>query len=127
MGKRLPKALTARSEHLEQVALFEWAAYYASKWPCLALMYSYPISGLRNIVVAKKLRAEGAKPGVPDIFLPFATPYSHGLYIELKRVGGPKPTKTQLDFHARLRGRGYTVSVCYGCDEAIRVIQGYLR
>ena len=55
------------SEHVEQVRLFAWAKYACSTLPKLSLLYAIPNGGARHKAVAAKLRAEGVKPGVPDI------------------------------------------------------------
>ena len=60
------------SEHLHQKALFEWADRMEGAWPELRLMYAIPNGGLRTKAQAGKLKAEGVKPGVPDIHLPVA-------------------------------------------------------
>ena len=64
------------SEHEEQVALFEWAEWNKRQYPELELMFAIPNGGQRHVVVAKKLKDEGVKAGVPDIFLPVARQFS---------------------------------------------------
>ena len=56
-------------EHQEQVALFNWAKFFENKCKDLGMMYAIPNGGKRHIAVARKLKAEGVKAGVPDIFL----------------------------------------------------------
>jgi hypothetical protein len=63
-------SLCVGNEHEEQVALFEWAAWNSSKYKELELMFAIPNGGQRHVVVARKLKDEGVKAGVPDIFLP---------------------------------------------------------
>lgn len=65
------------TEHWEQVQLFEWS----ENLPELKLMHAIPNGGKRDIRVALKLKEEGVKPGVPDIFLPLSRGGKHGLYI----------------------------------------------
>ena len=76
---------------------------------------------------AANLKQQGVKPGVPDIFLPVARKGFHGLYIELKRAKGGTVSKAQQEMLIALRCEGYAVEVCYGCEEAVRVLEGYLR
>ena len=54
----------------EQEALFAWAEYQKGKYPELELMYHIPNGGSRNKAEAARLKAQGVKPGVPDICLP---------------------------------------------------------
>ena len=80
--------MKTHDEHAEQVALFRWAAIARSRYPELALLYAIPNGGHRHIQVARRLKAEGVKPGVPDICLPVPRGNWSGLYIELKTARG---------------------------------------
>lgn len=115
-----------QSESTEQIYLFLWAAYSTASMPELDLMYHIPNGGKRNITTAKRLKAEGVKAGVPDICLPVARGYYHGLYIELK-AGRNKTTENQNKWIKSLREQGYYVQVCYGWEEASKVIVEYLK
>lgn len=134
------------SEHTEQVALFNWCKLMEGRHPQLALIFAIPNGGKRHIGTARKLKAEGVKSGIPDIFLPvprfpsdvndlivgdantvgFSDEVKFGLFIELK-VGKNKPTKNQLKWIEDLRAERYAVEVCYGFLEAKTVIENYLR
>ena len=71
------------------------------------------------------LKRQGLKAGIPDVCLAIAqTPY-HGLLIELKRIGAPKPNVDQQEWHRKLIEQGYRVAVCYGFEEAQRVVKTY--
>ncbi len=114
------------SEHHEQLALFQWAAYMEIKYPALKNMYAIPNGGKRDKVVAIKLKQEGVKPGVPDINLDWPSRGYNGLRIEMK-VGRKKPTPLQEEWIERLKKAGYMVLVCYSADEAIKSILEYLK
>lgn len=115
------------SEHDEQVALFQWAAHMSGKYPELRLMYAIPNGGLRNPVVASKLKAEGVKAGVPDIFLPAARCGYHGLYIEMKRTKGGRLSTEQAQWITDLLGQGYAVYKAEGWVKAKEIIESYLK
>lgn len=110
-------------EHDNQVALFEWAAY--DKRPELKMLFAVPNGGLRNKAVAGKLKAEGVKAGVEDVFLDVARGGHHGLRIEMK-AGKNKPTPEQKDWMARHNAEGYLAMVCYDWTEATEAINRYL-
>lgn len=112
------------SEHDEQVALFDWARLNESKHPQLKMLFAIPNGGLRNMVVAKKLKREGVKAGVPDMFLAVRTRTRSGLFIEMK-FGKNKTTKEQDEWIQKLNGVFYT-AVCYSFEEAKQVIIDYL-
>lgn len=113
------------SEHEEQVALMEWAAYQANAAPELGLLFAIPNGGDRHPAVAAKLKAEGVKAGVPDLMLPVARGPYHGAFVELK-VGRNRPHAAQLEWIERLRRQGYYAVVCHGFDEARQAIEDYL-
>ena len=119
-------------ESLEQQALFEWAMLNESKYPELKLLYHCPNGGKRNAREAARLKKEGVKSGVPDVFLPVAKkilnismPLWYGLYIELK-AGKNETTESQDWWIENLRGQGYRVEVCYGWEAAKNLILDYL-
>ena len=114
------------TEHQEQVALFEWTAWMARRHPDLLLMHAIPNGGKRDIRTAARLKAEGVKPGVPDIFLPVPKNGKHGLYIELKRSRGGTVSKEQEAWIRALSAQEYVCAVCHGHREAIRVITDYM-
>lgn len=118
---------TTPTEHAEQVALMQLVSLHLGRWPELRLLYAIPNGGHRHIAVAKKLAAEGVRPGVPDLCLPVARGGYHGLYVELKRTKGGAVSDVQGDWHKALVHEGYAVVVCYGCDQAWGAIANYMR
>ena len=114
------------TEHVEQVRLFAWANYAQGKYPALSLLYAIPNGGARHPVVAAKLKAEGVKRGVPDICLPVARGKWHGLYIELKRQKGARPSHEQDDWLTALNRGGYLAVWCRGWELAAAQIETYL-
>lgn len=115
-------------EHDEQVMLFQWAALAQGQHPELRLLVAIPNGGERHKAVAAKLKAEGVKPGFPDIMLPVARCGRHGLFIELKRRNGvPSDVKpSQRSWLDALEAEGYRVVVAYGWEEARDGILFYL-
>lgn len=113
-------------ESMEQQALFKWVKLQSCTIPELELLYHIPNGGKRNLLEAKRLKAEGVRAGIPDLCLPVARGDQHGLYIELK-AGKNKPTDTQLWWIDRLMRQGYEVHVCYGWEEAKDKIIAYLK
>lgn len=120
---RLPN--TKPSEHSEQVALFEWADLQKNKYPELSLMFAIPNAGKRSYQMARYLRSEGLRSGVPDILLPAAKNKYHGLFIELKN-GKNKASENQNKYLKDLNQQGYKAVVCYGFEEAKDTIVNYL-
>lgn len=115
------------TEHAHQAALFCWAALpeTLAKYPELALMFAIPNGGERNKVTAARLKAEGVKAGVPDIFLPVPRRKNHGLFIEMKKEGG-EPSKAQSYWRRELNLQGYAAFTCYGWLAARSLVATYL-
>lgn len=115
------------TEAQEQAWLFQWAtAMQVLRWPELELMHHIPNGGSRNRIEAAKLKGQGVKPGVPDIFLPVARRGKHGLYIELKRKTGGKVSPDQQRMIQKLNQQGYKAIVCQGWQAAADAIENYM-
>jgi len=114
------------SEHLEQVALFNILRRYEDKYPELKWVFAIPNGGHRHISVARKMKAEGVKAGVWDIFCPFMPWWRDegGLWIEMK-AGNNKLTSNQQAFRDAVGGE-YQWAVCYSAEEACHAIGEYL-
>ena len=113
------------SEHQHQVAVIEW---FGLQYPKLnGLLFAIPNGGLRNKAVAGKLKAEGVRPGVSDLFLMVATKGMHGMWIEMKDSCGKRPSPEQIAFQKDAADQGYAAVTCYGFDMARGAIEEYLR
>lgn len=120
------EAIPVPTESQEQQALFQWAALHTGRYPELALMYHIPNEGLRNPRTGARMKAEGMKPGVPDVCLPVARGGFHGLYIEMKRTKGGRVEPGQREWLGALNGQGYAAVVCLGWEKAAQMIEAYL-
>jgi hypothetical protein len=118
------------SEHDEQVKFFNWARDNEARHQQLRWMFSIPNGGHRHIGVAIKLKKEGLKKGVLDIFLPVVRETYEGktipgLFIEMK-FGKNSLTKEQKEFKTAMEAEGYQTSTCRKWDEARAVVINYL-
>jgi VRR-NUC domain. len=114
------------NEATEQETLIQWCGWKQSKYPELKLIYHIPNGGSRNAIEAANLKRQGVKAGVPDLCLPVARNGFHGLYIEMK-YGRNKTTEKQKEWLKSLEEQGYFTVVCYGAEEAERIIARYLE
>lgn len=121
------KPLPVPTEHAEQCALMDWAQMAYGKHPELRWLYATPNGGFRHPSTATKLKAEGAKAGVCDLFLPVARGGYHGLYIEMKRQKGGRLSPEQSDFIDFVTQHGYRAEVCAGWIVARDVLMDYLN
>lgn len=122
-----PEQLAGRTEHSQQVALFQQAALHFHKYPQLKWMFAIPNANSHKMV------SEGVRGGVPDICLPIPIQdWYHGLYIELKIESRRKEknggcSQDQMNYLAYLNMSGYLAVVCYGWQEAWETIEEYLK
>ena len=112
------------TEHDEQVSLFNILGLYKDKYPILSWIHAIPNGGHRHVAVARRMKAEGVKAGVWDIFVPVPADDKCGLYIEMK-YGKNNLTDNQKAFRDAV-GDGYKWAVCYSGIDAANVIGEYL-
>lgn len=126
-----PDQLVAKSktEHSIQAAFFAWLAIV--KYPSTKWIHAIPNGGERNPIVAGKMKAEGARTGVWDVFVPVPRGGYHGLYIEFKRPehrnhknGGL--TDKQVEFGEFAVAEGYKMRMAYTWREAAFHLCEYL-
>lgn len=115
------------TEHQLQVSIID---YVNKILPALRpYIFAIPNGGLRNVIVAKKLKSEGVTAGVPDLFIdiPIHALYiiKHGLRLELK-VGKNKFTICQSLFKERMEKIGYVVKECRSIEDFEAILCDYL-
>ena len=113
-------------EHEEQKCLMEWAESQKQRYPCLPRMFAIANGGFRHITIARRMKAEGVKRGVPDMMLPFPSGGYAGLFIELKKRVGGVVSKEQGEWREYLSSVGYKVVICPGWEVAKDAIIEYL-
>ena len=113
-------------EHQIQVAVILWSRSMSVRYPELDLLYAIPNGGARDAITGARLKAEGVKPGIPDLCLPVARGGSHALYVEIKTETGRISDK-QADVIAKLTRFGNKVVVCRSAQDAIDTIMEYIK
>jgi len=115
------------TEHAEQAQLLAWAQDAQQKHPDLRLLFAIPNGEHRHWTVARRLKAEGVRPGVPDLMLPVKRSGFSGLFVELKRRSGGRVSEEQAWWHAVLLGQGFMVATCKGAVDARNALIRYLE
>lgn len=99
----------------------------------LKWLHAIPNGGYRDPVTAARMKAEGVKAGVPDVFLPVArydftdgSLECHGLYIEMKKPKGGRLSADQIEFQAFCKEQKFAYIMCKTWREAAETIKTYL-
>lgn len=115
------------SETQEQISLIKWSQQPSvrQQYPELKFLFHVP-NERADKVEAANLKRMGVKPGIPDLMLPVPSGEYHGLFIEMKKIGG-WPSADQLWWLEHLKANGYAAFVCYGWQQASEVLMWYLN
>ena len=127
--RKRTKSRTRISEHAEQVLTVQWwdeigASQHGLDYRLLIAVPNAGAGGHRG--QGGKMKAEGARAGVPDLLLAVPRRGSAGLWIEMKAVDG-NVRPHQRAYHGLLRAGGYCVEVARGFEAARKVIEDYLN
>jgi hypothetical protein len=106
------------SEHAEQVTLI---SEFKREFPSV-LIFSIPNGGFRDMNTAKKLKAEGAVKGIPDLFIP-----AWKTWVEMKRTKGGTLSPEQKKMKSHLESIGYKVIVGKGWAHAMQQLKEILK
>jgi hypothetical protein len=117
--------MTSESEDQAQRALVKHLE--ARGVPGLVFL-AIPNGEYRDPRTAARLKAQGVRPGAPDLFLsrPAAPgePFKPSLWLELKAAKG-RLSFEQKTMHAALEKCGEAVQVAYGLDGALEVCENW--
>jgi hypothetical protein len=108
------------SEHEIQCSIVQWA-----RLKKLTMLIAIPNGGLRNIIVAKKLKMEGVVSGVSDLFFAYPMNGFHGLWIEVKTKNG-KLSSSQDLWIKNMKFFGYKAEGVRSVNEGINLISDYI-
>lgn len=89
-------------------------------------VFHIPNGGSRNKAEAARLKGQGVRPGVPDLFVPVPKGGYAGLFIEMKTVNG-RVSEAQKRWLRLLKQNGYCTRVCWRFEEAKNTIDRYIR
>lgn len=113
------------AEHDEQVVVFAVLALNESRYPALKWIHAIPNGGARAKAVAGKLKAEGVKSGISDMFVPIPVGGFHGMYIEMK-AGKNTLSANQREFAEFVKCNRYNFLAAWSSFEALSGIEAYL-
>jgi len=126
---KIPCAL----EYVEQMALVTWLKHHRILKDYVIKIDNEGKRTPRQGVFAKQM---GMHPGASDIFIAYPSPNGifAGLFLEMKRNKQYTPSErqkpsflAQSEFISTMRGVGYCASFCYGFEDAVRIVENYMK
>lgn len=112
------------TEHILQRQCVTWFRY---QFPLIdPLLFAIPNGGGRSKATAGRLKAEGVKAGVSDLFLSVARKGVHGLFVEMKAISG-RQSGPQKVFEQRVCAEGYGYVVIRSLEDFQQTITDYLK
>lgn len=115
-------------EHEEQRKLFAWAAENEGRIPALLFLFAVPNFagrlGKKTQRHGARLKAEGRKRGVLDVWWPLRRGQYVGLVVEMK-YGRNTLSPEQKRWRVWLESQGWLVVVSYSAIEAQETITAY--
>jgi len=112
------------TEHQSQSALIKWCSLNETRLSGLELIHAIANEGSGSKARGARMKREGVKAGVPDLFLPVARGGFFGLYIENKVKGG-RVRPNQKKWIVDLTDQGYSVMVSFDWERATQIIELY--
>ena len=128
-----PKKRNKRIEHQHQSAYIQWCEFNINTYPELGNIFSIPNGAWYgtdtelNIRMAAKMKREGLRKGVPDLFLAYPSNKYHGMFIEFKKDASQKLKPEQAEWIKKLSAVKYVCAIVYTLDDAIQVTLRYLQ
>lgn len=108
------------SESEEQIAVIDYCDSFNIP------IYHITNEGKRSKYTGGTLKRMGLRKGFPDLCVPVPKGRFHGFYIEMK-VDNNKPSNDQMKWLKILKNNGYATAICYSADEAIKLIEKYMK
>lgn len=113
-------------EHAQQSLLFQWATLATGRYPELGLLFAVPNFARVNVRYGARMKREGKKAGVPDVWLPVPRGRYVGCVGEMK-VKPNRVTDEQEKWLEALAGCGWSTHVWWSWEEAKDALETYLR
>jgi hypothetical protein len=88
--------------------------------------FAVPNGEKRTKIAGTRLKREGVKRGVADLFVMLCNQTYGGLFIEVKTKTGTQ-SKEQKEFEARAIEQGYCYKIARSLDDVIKIVTDYKK
>jgi len=110
--------MRSQEEHEIQKVIVEYLDIMGAPY------FAIPNGGQRHPGVARKLKAEGVKAGVADLFIMHPNANRNGLFVEVKTAIG-KQSESQKDFQSKCKLWNYAYVLVRSLDDMIEILDDY--
>lgn len=122
-----PRKRRRNEESLAQQAVIKWwgcshKGFGLPEWALFAI----PNGAAREVVTGSILKREGVRSGIPDLFMAVPRGNRSGMFVEMKTLKGVLSPEQRAILPV-LETLGYSTAVCRSAQEAISVIETYLK
>lgn len=114
------------SEHDIQSTFFQLVSRKAVSDRRWNNIFAIPNGARMSMSQANKMKREGLKRGVPDVFVAYPSKLAHGLFLEFKSKGR-YPEKEQREWMARLKSAGFDCAIVRDPIEAAEIVSKHLE
>ncbi len=119
-----------QTESQIQGEFFTRIKYLEVKYPQLKLLHAVPnqgLSGKRGVIHTRKLKAEGLRPGYPDLCYPVKSGGYNSLHIEYKTPKGSLQPSQKTMLRDLVKLGGSCCCICKSADIGVEVVAWYLN
>lgn len=88
--------------------------------------YVFGGDATKRAILGKRMKDMGYMKGVPDLFIPHANRFYHGMFIEMKTPKG-RLSPEQKESIRRLESENYKCTVCRSLDEFMKAVNEYME
>jgi hypothetical protein len=122
--QRLINRKPARNEHCLQRSIVKWCDGLG--WPLVQGRFlAIPNGGARDAITGARLKAEGVRPGAPDLV--FWRDAAKVLWVEVKNGTSGQISASQKALHAALIANGHRVVVVRDLAGAMQAVTEFYR
>ena len=117
-----------RTEDAIQAACIRWYKLKHRGKMITSFPAGYVFGGdaTKRAILGRRMKEMGYMKGIPDLFIPHANRFYHGLFVEMKTEKG-RLSPEQKEVIPRLEAEGYKVAVCRSLDDFIVTVDGYMK
>jgi len=120
--------MNKRREDNLQIACVSWFRLQYPNYIITSFPAGYVFEGdsTKRAIIGKRMKDMGYCVGIPDVFIPVARKFYHGLYVEFKAESN-RLTQSQTIIIDKLMRENYYCAVCYSVESFMKTVNRYFE